>query len=129
MVIAVTYNKETGEIGQHFGHADFFKLYEIENGKIIEQAVVQPFGQGHAAVLMTMQDYSVTLVICKSIGAEAMEGLQEMGISVCPGVEGLADDAIEAFLSGSLQIQLAPTCDCGGDCGSSCGGGCGGCCH
>ena len=34
MVVAVTYDKETGNVGQHFGHADFFKLYEIENGNI-----------------------------------------------------------------------------------------------
>ena len=47
MVVAVTYDKETGNVGQHFGHADFFKLYENENGKILDSSVVSPFGQGH----------------------------------------------------------------------------------
>lgn len=40
MVVAITYDKETGNVGQHFGHADFFKLYEIENGRIMDSAVV-----------------------------------------------------------------------------------------
>ena len=33
MRIAVTY--ENGEIFQHFGHTEQFKLYDVENGKIV----------------------------------------------------------------------------------------------
>lgn len=136
MVVAVTYDKETGNVGQHFGHADFFKLYEIENGKIMDSAVVSPFGQGHEAVASTMEDYSVSLVICQNIGDGALQALSAYGIAVYPNVEGLADDAIEAFMQGSLPIADALNCDCdhstGGCCGGSdgaCGSGCGGCCH
>ena len=136
MVVAVTYDKETGNVGQHFGHADFFKLYEIENGKIMDSAVVSPFGQGHEAVASTMEDYSVSLVICQNIGDGALQALSAYGIAVCPNVEGLADDAIEAFMQGSLLITDALNCDCdhstGGCCLGSegaCGSGCGGCCH
>ena len=32
MRIAVTY--ENGEIFQHFGHTEQFKVYDVENGKI-----------------------------------------------------------------------------------------------
>ena len=136
MVIAVTYDKETGNVGQHFGHAEYFKLYEVENGRIMDSAVVQPFGRGHEAVVATMEDYSVALVICQNIGDGAMNGLAQAGIAVCPDVEGAADDAIEAFMQGNLQIRMAPNCDCdhteGSCCGGSdagCGSGCGGCCH
>ena len=90
MVVAITYDKETGNVGQHFGHADFFKLYEIENGRIMDSAVVAPFGQGHEAVASTMDDYSVSLVICQNIGDGAMQALSAYGIAVCPNVEGLA---------------------------------------
>lgn len=136
MVIAVTYDKETGNVGQHFGHAEYFKLYEVEDGRILDSAVVQPFGQGHNAVVATMMDYSVALVICQGIGDGAMEGLQQAGISVCPNVEGLADDAVAAFMQGNLQISAAANCDCDhsagsccGDAAGGCGSGCGGCCH
>ena len=33
MRIAVTY--ENGEIFQHFGHTEQFKIYDVEDGKII----------------------------------------------------------------------------------------------
>ena len=36
MRIAVTY--ENGEIFQHFGHTEQFKLYDIEDGKIVSIA-------------------------------------------------------------------------------------------
>ena len=33
MKIAVTY--ENGQVFQHFGHTEAFKLYEIEDGKVV----------------------------------------------------------------------------------------------
>lgn len=137
MVIAVTYNQENGQIGAHFGHADHFKLYQAENGKIYDAQVVEPDGQGHDAVVAFLEDYDVELVICRNIGEGALRGLQTAGISVCPNVEGLADDAVEAFMMGSLQITNAASCGCdhheaGGHscCGSSTGCGApGSCCH
>ncbi len=135
MVIAVTYDKETGRIGQHFGHAEYFKLYEVEDGRIMDSAVVKPMGQGHDAVVATMMDYSVALVICRNIGDGAMQGLTAAGISVCPNVDGMADDAIEALFQGSLQITDVASCGCDHTTGHSCcghAGSCGtpgSCCH
>ena len=45
MRIAVTY--ENGEIFQHFGHTAQFKFYDIEEGKIVKEQVVDTNGQGH----------------------------------------------------------------------------------
>ena len=134
MVVAITYNKETAEVGEHFGHAEYFKLYEIWDNKVVESAVIEPFGQGHEAVVQTMEDYMVTVVICRGIGDGAIQGLNALGISVCPNVEGQADDALEAFLNGQLPVATTASCNCsghdhGGSCGESCGSGCGGCCH
>lgn len=40
MKVAVTY--ENGQIFQHFGHTETFKVYEIEDGKVVSSAVVAP---------------------------------------------------------------------------------------
>ena len=48
MRIAVTY--ENGEIFQHFGHTAQFKFYDIEDGKIVKEQVVDTNGQGHGAL-------------------------------------------------------------------------------
>lgn len=37
MKIAVTY--ENGEVFQHFGHTEEFKLYEVEDGKVISSEI------------------------------------------------------------------------------------------
>ena len=44
MRIGVTY--ENGEIFQHFGHTEQFKLYDVENGEIKQTQVVDTNGQG-----------------------------------------------------------------------------------
>ncbi len=40
MKIAATYEKETGNVFQHFGKTQFFKIYEIEDGKILSSEVI-----------------------------------------------------------------------------------------
>ena len=49
MRIAVTY--ENGQIFQHFGHTEQFKVYDVENGQITHSEVVSTNGSGrHPAV-------------------------------------------------------------------------------
>ena len=50
MKIAVTYEKETGNIFQHFGKTQFFKIYQIEYGKIVFSEVIDNGGNGHHAL-------------------------------------------------------------------------------
>ena len=45
MRIAVTY--ENGQIFQHFGHSEHFKLYDVEDGRIVAEQVVDTNGSGH----------------------------------------------------------------------------------
>ena len=47
MKIAVTY--ENGQVFQHFGHTQQFKLYEVENGELVSSRVVDTNGSGHGA--------------------------------------------------------------------------------
>lgn len=42
MKIAVTY--ENGNIFQHFGHTAQFKIYTVENGKVVSSEVVDTNG-------------------------------------------------------------------------------------
>lgn len=38
---------EDGNIFQHFGHAERFKLYDVENSAIISAQIVNSNGSGH----------------------------------------------------------------------------------
>lgn len=48
MRIAVTY--ENGEIFQHFGHTEQFKVYDVEEGEVKESRIIDTNGQGHGAL-------------------------------------------------------------------------------
>ena len=140
MKIAVTY--DNGNIFQHFGRTEFFKVYEIEDNKVISSDVIGSNGIGHGALAGLLSDQSVNVLICGGIGGGAQAALAEAGVELCAGAEGDADQAVEAYLKGEL-ISTGANCDhhhhedghscgdhedghsCGGGCGESCGGGCG----
>ena len=134
MKIAVTY--ENGQVFQHFGHTEQFKVYEVEDGKVVSSQVVGSDGSGHEALAVLLADKAVDVLICGGIGGGAQAALQEQGIELCAGASGAADAAVEAYLRGEL-INTGANCDhhehhgedhdCGEhDCGGH-EGGCGGC--
>ena len=101
MKIAVTY--EDGNVFQHFGRTENFKIYEAEDGKILSSEVVSANGQGHGALASVLADYGVNVLICGGIGGGARNALASYGIEVFAGAEGNADAAAEAYLNGTLQ--------------------------
>lgn len=130
MIIAVTY--EAGLIFQHFGHTASFKLYEIENGDVKASRIVPTDGFGHGALAGFLQAQGVEALICGGIGGGAQMALAEAGIKFYAGVQGDADEAVQALLSGTLRYSANATCshhDHGH--GHACGNhGCGGhSCH
>ena len=108
MKIAVTY--QAGMIFQHFGHSQQFKLYEVENGKVIESKIVDTNGQGHGALAGFLSDCHADILICGGIGAGAQSALSESGIQIFGGVSGSADEAVLNYLSGTLQYDPAAQC-------------------
>lgn len=73
MKIAVTY--ENGLIFQHFGHTEQFKIYDIEDGKIISSEVIDTNGQGHGALAGVLGVAKVDALICGGIGMGAQMAL------------------------------------------------------
>lgn len=108
MIIAVTY--ENGEVFQHFGHSEYFKIYEAEAGTIQKAEVVDTNGQGHGALAGLLRDYAVDALICGGIGGGARNALAEMGIELYPGVSGNADEAVRALLAGKLSYDPDTVC-------------------
>ena len=121
MKIAVTY--ENGQIFQHFGHTEQFKLYEAADGKIIHAEVVDTNGSGHGALAGFLMQNGVDTLICGGIGGGAQAALAEAG----DDQNGSCDSA---FLSGSLDYDPNVHCDhhdhAHGEAGHTCGDhGCG----
>ena len=90
MRIGVTY--ENGEIFQHFGHTEQFKLYDVENGEIKQTQVVDTNGQGHGALASFLTNAGVEVLICGGIGGGAQAALAAAGIQLFGGVSGDAHE-------------------------------------
>lgn len=109
MRIAVTY--ENGEIFQHFGHTEQFKIYDVEDGKIISSEVVDAGGSGHGALAGVLSALKVDALICGGIGGGAQMALSDVGIRLYGGVSGNADAAAEALAAGELDFNPNVRCD------------------
>ena len=92
MKLAVTY--ENGQIFQHFGHTEQFKIYEVADGKIVSEEVVDTNGSGHGALAGFLMQHGVEALICGGIGGGAQAALAEVGIKLYGGVSGEADAAV-----------------------------------
>ena len=144
MKIAATY--DNGNIFQHFGKTEFFKVYEVEDNKVVSSEVIGSNGTGHGALAGLLAEQGISVLICGGIGGGAQSALAEAGIELCSGAQGDADTAVDAYLKGEL-VSTGVNCDhhhhedghscgshedghsCGGheeghSCGN-CGGGCG----
>ena len=132
MKIAVTYDEQTGEVFQHFGHSDAFKIYEFDESGLTGAMVLNTSAiNGHEAMASFLAKGDVKVLICGGVGEGAMLALSEEGILVVPGVSGDADLAVAQFLQGVLATDNTPNCNHGQISGGGCSGGCGGCsaCH
>ena len=109
MKIAVTY--ENGQIFQHFGHTEQFKIYTVENGKIVSSKIAGTNSSGHGALAGLLQAIGVDILICGGIGGGAQMALAEAGIKLYGGVSGFCDEAVKAFLANDLVYNPNVRCD------------------
>ena len=117
MRIAVTY--ENGQVFQHFGHTQEFKVYEVEDGKVVSSEIIGSDGQGHGALAGLLSNKSIDVLICGGIGGGAQAALSEQGIELCAGASGDVDAAVEAYLKGEL-VNSGVNCNHHGE-GHTCG--------
>lgn len=108
MRIAVTY--DNGAVFQHFGHTEQFKLYDVEDGKIVSSEVVDTNGSGHGALAGVLSALQVDALICGGIGGGAQTALADAGIRLYSGISGSADTAAQALAAGTLAGSPAVTC-------------------
>ena len=111
MKIAVNY--ENGQVFQHFGQTRTFKVYTVENNTITAAELVPGAPEGHHALGRQLIALKPDVVICGSLGIPMLEMLQGAGIKVCGNVAGSADEAVQAYLNGTLVYSTnAHACGC-----------------
>ena len=85
MKIAVTY--DNGNVFQHFGRTEFFKVYNVEDNKVVSSEVIGSNGTGHGALAGLLADQDVDVLICGGIGGGAQAALAEAGVELIAGAQ------------------------------------------
>lgn len=115
MKIAVTAENNNGlesTVAQHFGHAPFFIMVDVENGDVTAtQGVANPFLAGHAPgqVPGYIKEQNANVMLSGGMGGRAIQFFEQMGIQAATGARGTVRQALENYLGGELK-EAAP-CD------------------
>lgn len=112
MRVATTY--DNGNIFMHFGRSEQFKIYDIQDGKVLNEQVVGTGGTGHGALAGLLANGGVDTLICGGIGGGAINALTQTGITVYAGAQGNCDACVEALIAGTLAQTGEATCGCHG---------------
>ena len=98
-MIAITYDKETNSVFQHFGRTEFFYLFdeETEEEKIIDNGCYS-----HHDLAPYLKSLGVTTLICGGIGTHGVNALESFGLKLIPGAIGDVKDVIKAYKNGTL---------------------------
>lgn len=119
MKIAVTY--ENGQVFQHFGHCENFKIYTVEDGKVTDSQVVSAVGSGHGALAGFLKEKGVDTLICGGIGGGARTALGVIGIDLYPGAAGDTDKNVADLLARTLSYNPDTMCSHHHGDGHNCG--------
>ena len=109
MKIAVTH--KNGQVFQHFGHTEQFKIYITENDQIVSSFVLDTNGKGHGELATLLSENNVNVLICGGIGGGAQTALTTRGIKFYGGVSGDCDSAVANLVKGTLEYNPNVKCD------------------
>ena len=109
MRVAVTY--DNGNVFGHFGKTEQFKVYDIEDGKVVNSQILGTNGEGCGALAGILNIADVDALICGGIGGGAVNAIEEAGIKLYAGACGNTDAAVEALIAGTLEAIGEANCD------------------
>lgn len=112
MKIAVAYDPSNGEIFQHYGLTEYFKVYDINvRENKVESDVRGTEGKSHGGLTQVVTGLGVDILICGGIGGGAQKALVKEGVRVFAGCTGNADTAIEKLMKNELVYREDYTCE------------------
>jgi predicted Fe-Mo cluster-binding NifX family protein len=102
-----------GEIvNGHFGRSQAFTIFEIADGQVLNQELIDTrgFEHQHAGIAQLLKSKGVETVICGGIGPGAIQGLESHGMEVLRGASGLTRDVAQSYSNGTF-IGTDAVCD------------------
>ena len=107
MKIAVTY--DNGNVFQHFGKTENFKVYEVEDNKVVSSEVIGSNGTGHGALAGLLAEQGIDVLICGGIGGGAQNALAEAGIQLILKVNWFPQEQPVTIITMKRDIPVETT--------------------
>ena len=115
MKIAITAETDQGlesQVAQHFGHAPFFVLVDLDKGAVrAAQTIANPFAENHqpGEIPDFIKKQDAEVMLSGGMGGRAIEFFAQAGIKTATGASGTVRQALESYLGGVLTA--AAPCD------------------
>jgi len=113
MKIAVTAESNNGlesTVAQHFGHAPYFMLVDVENGEVTAtKGVANPFAERHepGQIPGFVKEQNADVILSGGMGGRAIQFFEQAGIKAATGASATERQAMENYLGGNLT-EAAP---------------------
>lgn len=94
------------QIDNHFGHCETYSIFTIDENKQISKKEIIPSPQGcgcKSNIASTLAQIGVTIMLAGNMGNGALNVLTNHHIKVFRGVTGNVNEAISAYLKGSIM--------------------------
>lgn len=110
----LTAGGKDAKVSEHFGSSPFFTIYDSSSGAITtSENANQNHAHGTCHPVAALGGAKVDAVICRGMGARAVQGLRQTGIRVYSCDAGTAGEALKDFEEKTLT-ELSSEGSCGG---------------
>lgn len=100
MKVAVAVSEN--QVSQHFGFCELFRIYTVDNGKVVEKVDVANPGHKPGFLPVFLHKEGVEVIIAGGMGGSAVDIFNENKIEVVIGISGSTDEAVEKYIAGDL---------------------------
>lgn len=109
MIIAITYDKNNNAVFQHFGHTEYFYLFDTLT---LEEKIIDTNGFSHHELVGYLKSLHVEVLICGGLGMHAINLLNSVGIEVIPGITGDVNNVINDYKNNKLKPNMGAIHNC-----------------
>ncbi len=111
-IIKVALPVENNKLSEHFGHAERFMFFDIEEGKIISTEITQTPEHIEGSFPQWIKSNNADVIIVSGIGPKAIEMFNNVGIKVITNVvPNEPRKVVEDFINNRLDTSYEEVCE------------------
>ena len=95
----------TAGMSDHFGHADYYTLVDVENGEIKKFDIISNVSHQEGGCMVPVNllaSHGVNTLIASGMGMRPLLGFKSVGIQVMAGRENPIENVVKSYINGML---------------------------